>query len=499
MAGLYVDALIGAGRRTITSSHLEQLLGTLPEKLYDFYGEILGRIKDGYVKQEAFKALSWVMFAARPLWLEELVEACATLPEAGVLFNEEVRPHSIDLVEPLAGLVHVEPSISETEYDEGEPKLRTYAVTLAHFSVREYLQQLDVALWAIKRPLFRSLHAQQHISQACFAYLVHFRNSPTSSTPQRCPMMEYALSSWSSHVAACLQNDEQTLEYRELSLEALSLRVKNTISLPDIELYDDRERLQSYALCIAREVLNGEEIQYLSQCIQQRNTFGIKESSHQTAHKKDNSGYVNLENQLSPTTFRLIILHPDSNFESSINCSLMIESLENKPRYSFLSYLWDGSKSNKSFVYIDGQRFSIHQQPFHALMHIRHQSNPLILWVDSLCINLSNYEERSHQVGQMGSVVKYATETIVWLGNLTYSTAFDIFRAHSRGKRVSFTFDRKESVLRFLDNPYWRRVWVVQEILLAREVRIQQGRMNISWDDMMHFLADFDRWLRANE
>jgi hypothetical protein len=145
----------------------------MPDGLYAFYDEILGRIQDARVRKDAFTTLRWVMFAARSFWLEDLVEACAVLPRAGQLFDKEARSHlhCLDLIEPLSGLIHVQPPLSEDEKDE--PGFRTHNVTLAHFSVDEYLQQMDTHKWNISRTFFDRRDANFHISQACFAYLVH--------------------------------------------------------------------------------------------------------------------------------------------------------------------------------------------------------------------------------------------------------------------------------------------------------------------------------------
>ena len=150
------------------------------------------------------------MFAARPFWLEDLVEACATLLRNGYLFNGDARPQSLDLIEPLSGLIHIQPPISEAEYEQDEPRHRAHTVNLAHFSVREFLQQLENAAWNLERPFFNPLEAEWHLAQACFAYIVHCQNEQRSKPHEQFPMLPYARGCWSHHTAAYIQAKERT-------------------------------------------------------------------------------------------------------------------------------------------------------------------------------------------------------------------------------------------------------------------------------------------------
>ena len=51
-----------------------------------------------------------------------------------------------------------------------------------------------------------------------------------------------------------------------------------------------------------------------------------------------------------------------------------------------------------------------------ALKALRDKKRPRILWIDALCINQSDIEERSSQVAFMSSVYSRAVRVIVWLG-----------------------------------------------------------------------------------
>lgn len=51
-----------------------------------------------------------------------------------------------------------------------------------------------------------------------------------------------------------------------------------------------------------------------------------------------------------------------------------------------------------------------------APQHLRHETEGLVLWVDVLCINQNNNQEKMHQVQFMKEMYSGAKETCLWLG-----------------------------------------------------------------------------------
>lgn len=85
--------------------------------------------------------------------------------------------------------------------------------------------------------------------------------------------------------------------------------------------------------------------------------------------------------------------------------------------YEALSYVW-GSDELQSQVDIecDGRMLSIGSKLACALMHVRSGSVARQLWVDAICIDQGNKEERSQQVRLMDRIYANATRVLVWLG-----------------------------------------------------------------------------------
>ncbi|KAL8645808.1 MAG: hypothetical protein Q9226_007132 [Calogaya cf. arnoldii] len=120
------------------------------------------------------------------------------------------------------------------------------------------------------------------------------------------------------------------------------------------------------------------------------------------------------------------------------------------PFYEALSYTWGSAqdtvpiciltetvvnkavhKSPRWFKKILGSSARIHRDNFHgvpfssldvtrnltvALQHLRYKKEPRILWVDAICINQQDAQERSAQVQRMGEIYQSAHQTTIWLG-----------------------------------------------------------------------------------
>jgi len=115
-------------------------------------------------------------------------------------------------------------------------------------------------------------------------------------------------------------------------------------------------------------------------------------------------------------TIRLAVLKPGSG-KDIVNCVLHEHSLGARLRYKALSYAWDNDHSHPRLVMVcNGQNLEIPSNLYLALRRIRHSESPLALWVDTLCINQADNNERSHQVGMMREIYENSEEVVIWLG-----------------------------------------------------------------------------------
>lgn len=115
-------------------------------------------------------------------------------------------------------------------------------------------------------------------------------------------------------------------------------------------------------------------------------------------------------------SIRLLQILPGED-NDSIQCELHYCGLTSQLKYQALSYMWDHNGTQIP-IFCDGQPLTIGNNLWKLLKEYRRtrtSSNPC-LWIDALCINQSDAQERNHQVGQMRDIYMNAQSVIVWLG-----------------------------------------------------------------------------------
>ena len=89
------------------------------------------------------------------------------------------------------------------------------------------------------------------------------------------------------------------------------------------------------------------------------------------------------------------------------------------PSYEALPYVW-GSEDGPSYIRVSSDRRSgavpVTQNLHVALRHLRHDQHPRALWIDALCINEADNQEKAVQVLNTGTVFAKASRVISWLG-----------------------------------------------------------------------------------
>jgi hypothetical protein len=106
---------------------------------------------------------------------------------------------------------------------------------------------------------------------------------------------------------------------------------------------------------------------------------------------------------------RLIKLREDK--ESPIRTNISIFALENAPDYTALSYVW-GEPGTTYNVFIDGKHIEIRKNLHQCLQELREEEEGY-LWIDEICINQVDIQERNAQVKLMSSI--YRSSVIGWL------------------------------------------------------------------------------------
>jgi hypothetical protein len=214
---------------------------------------------------------------------------------------------------------------------------------------------------------------------------------------------------------------------------------------------------------------------------------------------------------------RLLTLLP-GNLGEDIHVQLFTQILTQKftPRYEALSYAW-GTAEDPVNIYVGNSKnyvLSVSKNLACALDHLRFKETSRILWIDAICVDQQNLEERSQQVGRMADIYRLAERVMVWVGpeEDDSSLAMDILRTlgtnvevdwsmrlmkpskeaemggdtHWSDRSVILPFKSEDGIpIRNLLNRSWfERLWIRQEICLANSGAILVcGFDTIPWSD----------------
>ena len=189
---------------------------------------------------------------------------------------------------------------------------------------------------------------------------------------------------------------------------------------------------------------------------------------------------------------RVVWIRPDLTHDGLIEFRLKHVGVGSQ--HACLSYTW-GSTEPRKQILINGGRFYVRLNLWKFLDLARWRNETQPIWIDAICIDQDNIEERNHQVQMMGDIYRSATEVLVWLGEgeggievalkmmdrewmrrpRRLETIERDFRSQL-GLRRSSVKSFKRAVAELSALPYWDRVWIKQEIMLNENVRFLYGR-----------------------
>ncbi|RYP15255.1 hypothetical protein DL765_005830 [Monosporascus sp. GIB2] len=164
--------------------------------------------------------------------------------------------------------------------------------------------------------------------------------------------------------------------------------------------------------------------------------------------------------KLSSGNVRLLRLLPDEDDEAPIRCQLFDYPIQKTGERACAYYL------------------PVTANLYAALLRLRDRYIERVIWVDAICINQEDKEERGHQVRSMAEIYCKANRVIVWLGEAEaedHDTLMAIRAAGDESTKSSDSKTSQQAVLALLNRPWFRRIWVLQEVAAARHVRIMCG------------------------
>lgn len=206
---------------------------------------------------------------------------------------------------------------------------------------------------------------------------------------------------------------------------------------------------------------------------------------------------------------RLLAVYNSDNDDEPVACRLLTASITGKDAgalcedhvtaFKTLSYAWGDPTATKTAL-IDGREFPVTQNLEAALKNIRKQNPragnqeqwaPTFWWIDAICINQRDIEERGQQVNLMTRIYRKAAGVHIWLGeetedsDLAMGLARQLSDVAKQGPGVQDAVYPEVSeeqrtanwkaLISLLDRSWWARVWVRQEVAVAKLAVVHCG------------------------
>ncbi|RSM16162.1 hypothetical protein CDV31_004625 [Fusarium ambrosium] len=196
------------------------------------------------------------------------------------------------------------------------------------------------------------------------------------------------------------------------------------------------------------------------------------------------------------SSFRLLTLLP-GHFDDEITCNLDIHSISDDDKYEALSYTW-GDADDVWSILVNRIHINVTANLKVALQYLRRPSEPRVLWIDAVCINQNDNQEKLLQIQRMGRIFSSAASVVAWLGesrpdvDQAWSAMTQISQAlwtarvenahefsdatfatsqlspdYLRQKGVDLDAINWAVIWDLCDRPFWSRVWIIQELVLA--------------------------------
>ncbi|KAI1327249.1 heterokaryon incompatibility protein-domain-containing protein [Xylariaceae sp. FL0255] len=181
-------------------------------------------------------------------------------------------------------------------------------------------------------------------------------------------------------------------------------------------------------------------------------------------------------------------------------------------KFDALSYVW-GDLTHMFDLVLGNQKLQIHQNLHEALPYLARRRDPRPIFVDAVCINQRDEKEKIAQIRQMHRIYRQASHVWIWLGCAMSHTAEAISllpqivticanlrdappilgsepTTASVGLPTHLTSPIWQAILHIIKNPWFCRLWIVQEAALAKNASFLTGPHEVAWELLESVMED---------
>ncbi|KAI0914183.1 HET-domain-containing protein [Ustulina deusta] len=189
---------------------------------------------------------------------------------------------------------------------------------------------------------------------------------------------------------------------------------------------------------------------------------------------------------------RLLILRKSPFYPSVVQAEMVHQPIYPPPDYEAVSYRWGSSELTEEIV-VDGCRFPVTKAAFNLLLARRSVWRKRILWIDAICINQEDLQEKSEQVQLMRDIYHRASRVIVypggdWRSRLAGSLVNELWSLGYQYNTDNMDWlsdearsPRWRAMADLFSNEYFNRAWVIQEVAVGQKTELYIAGTYIPW------------------
>ena len=184
-----------------------------------------------------------------------------------------------------------------------------------------------------------------------------------------------------------------------------------------------------------------------------------------------------------------------------VPCELVTADIDQDPMFVAISYKWGIETKDFGLLLKGGRQIAIQHNVYRILQSLTPLRDCLYVWIDSICINQENEVEKVAQIPLMGDIYRNADRVIACLPGIPHSELIgsdlhQLCRAYKRtedmftlrrASRITSQQNRWSAVKSVIQNPYWERLWIIQELVLAKQLYILAGDCILEWEAIVEF------------
>ena len=188
-----------------------------------------------------------------------------------------------------------------------------------------------------------------------------------------------------------------------------------------------------------------------------------------------------------------ISIEPSTGY---VTCHFRLADLAtSRGAFRAISYCWGKHTPTHRVLCEDGRSLLLTESATELLRYVIPRNPVDYFWIDQICVNQADLEEKSTQVSLMGQIYSLTTQVVAWLGRGNRSSEHAIKFVEALSEEVSNmkrkgldptlvpllsesarvhnapaqmqTSHRWNALSNLLKNVWFERVWVMQEVIMA--------------------------------